>query len=540
MAMADQPAGKSFRLSMLLYDTRYRAITIQVIMLALCALGVWWLLDNMYANLAKIDKDPDFTFLSSPAGYDINQRLIEYTSQSSNYRAWLVGLLNTLLVAFLGCILATVLGVLIGVLRLSKNWVISRLMTVYIETFRNVPVLLWIIFAMTIFIEILPEPKEFRGADAEYSLILSDSIAVTNRGILLPRPVFIGTEEHFEELTAAVAAISSSAQSDAESLLEDIEAGHVNSALIDQARKLVQDDYTAMLELEAQVQGYNSPTISENDKNKLRNLIALQAKALNVEITDDETTIVYSPDQTTLAKFLHVIDAPSAIWKVLVIVFVGSIVVMIGFAKWAHKRQESTGQSLPVFWINLAILILPVIIAYVITGQQFGFDYPIFTGRGSIGPDGVERTRGIFRLEGGLLVRNSLIALWFALSLYTAAFIAEAVRAGIMAINKGQSEAAGALGLRPNRIMSLVVLPQALRVIIPPLISQYLNLTKNSSLAIAVGYMDVTGTLGGITLNQTGRALECILLLMITYLLISLSISLVMNVYNNSVKLQER
>ena len=148
--------------------------------------------------------------------------------------------------------------------------------------------------------------------------------------------------------------------------------------------------------------------------------------------------------------------------------------------------------------------------------------------------------KGIPRFEGGTHVRNSLIALWLALSLYTAAFIAEIVRAGILAISKGQTEAAAALGLRSNRIMSLVILPQALRVIIPPLISNYLNLTKNSSLAIAVGYMDITGTLGGITLNQTGRELETLLLLMLIYLVISLSISAVMNWYNESVKLKER
>ncbi|MEM7683876.1 MAG: ABC transporter permease subunit, partial [Pseudomonadota bacterium] len=145
-----------------------------------------------------------------------------------------------------------------------------------------------------------------------------------------------------------------------------------------------------------------------------------------------------------------------------------------------------------------------------------------------------------FNFQGGLQIRGSLIALWFALAIYTGAFIAENVRAGIQAISKGQTEAASALGLRPGRVMSLVVLPQALRVIIPPLISQYLNITKNSSLAIAVGYMDITGTLGGITLNQTGRAIEAILLLMAFYLVISLSISAIMNVYNNAVKLKER
>ena len=405
MAMADQSAGKSFRLSMLLYDTRYRSLTIQIVMLALFALGVWWLLDNMYANLAKIDKDPDFAFLSAPAGYDINQRLIEYTSQSTNARAWVVGLLNTLLVAFLGCILATVLGVTIGVLRLSKNWLVARLMTVYIESFRNVPVLLWIIFAMTIFTETLPQPKEFRGADASASMFLSDSVALTNRGFYIPRP----------------------------------------------------------------------------------------------EWGDGSLPVV--------------------------IVFILSLVGIYIFGKWAHKRQEATGDILPTFWIKTALFFIPAIVAFYIMGQPITLNYPALKG---------------FNFQGGWYMRNSLISLWLALSLYTAAFVAEAVRAGIMAIDKGQSEAAAALGLRPKRVMSLVVLPQALRVIIPPMISQYLNLTKNSSLAIAVGYMDVTGTLGGITLNQTGRALECILLLMITYLAISLSISLVMNVYNNSVKLKER
>ena len=403
MAMADQPAGKSFRLSMLLYDTRYRSMTIQIIMLALVVIGVLWLLNNMYANLAAANKNPDFSFLSSPAGYDINQRLVEYTSQSSNARAWLVGVLNTLLVAFLGCVLATVLGVSIGVMRLSKNWIVSRLMTVYIETFRNVPVLLWIVFSMKIFIEKFPQPSAFKKGEA--SMYLGDSVAFTNRGWYIPKPVF-------------------------------------------------------------------------NDGS-----------------------------------------------LVVVAVLILSIIGIFIFNKWAHKRQEATGDILPTFWIGLGIFFVPAIITFYIMGQPISLDYPALKG---------------FNFKGGLHLRNSLIALWLALSVYTAAFIAEAVRAGIMAINKGQSEAAAALGLRQKRVMSLVVLPQAMRVIIPTLISQYLNLTKNSSLAIAVGYMDVTATLGGITLNQTGRALECILLLMITYLTISLSISMVMNVYNNSVKLKER
>ena len=176
-------------------------------------------------------------------------------------------------------------------------------------------------------------------------------------------------------------------------------------------------------------------------------------------------------------------------------------------------------------WPSLAILFLPTIVIYFLLGMPISLDYPALAG---------------FNFQGGIQVRGSLIALWLALAIYTGAFIAENVRAGIQAINRGQTEAAASLGLRPGRIMNLVILPQALRVIIPPLISQYLNITKNSSLAIAVGYMDITGTLGGITLNQTGRAIECILLLMLFYLTISLLISAVMNVYNQSVALKER
>ncbi len=405
MSMADQKPTQSFNLGMLIYDTRYRAMTIQVVALILFMLGAAWLVNNAAQNLAALGKPLSFDFLSQPAGYDINQKLIEYTSQDSHGRAALVGLLNTLLVAFLGCVLATFLGVIIGVLRLSKNWLISRLMTVYIESFRNVPVLLWIVFAMAIFIESFPAPRAFRGDNATASMVLNDSVAFTNRGVYIPKLVF-----------------------------------------------------------------------------------------------DNGSMIV-------------------------VLVFLASLVGIWLFGRWSRKRQEATGEILPNFWIKLGIFFVPAIAAQLVMGSPISLAYPELKG---------------FNFTGGLHLRNSLIALWLALSLYTAAFIAEAVRAGIMAISKGQTEAAAALGLRSNRIMQLVILPQALRVIIPPLISQYLNLTKNSSLAIAVGYMDITGTLGGITLNQTGREMESVMLLMLIYLAISLAISTVMNIYNNSVSLKER
>src|SRR6056297_172342 len=198
---------------------------------------------------------------------------------------------------------------------------------------------------------------------------------------------------------------------------------------------------------------------------------------------------------------------------------------MFVYRRYATKLLYDTGKLLPMGWPSLVILIVPTLLIFFILGRPIGLDYPALKG---------------FNFQGGIQIRGSLIALWLALAVYTGAFIAENVRAGILAVSKGQTEAAASLGLRPGRIMNLVILPQALRVIIPPVISQYLNLTKNSSLAIAVGYMDITGTLGGITLNQTGRAIETVLLLMLFYLAISLAISTVMNIYNNSVKLKER
>jgi len=403
-AITDPPKG-GFQLSKLIYDTRYRSMTIQIVALVLFLVGVGWLLNNAAQNLAALGKPLGFGFLGEAAGYDINQKLIEYNNQMSHGRAALVGVMNTLLVAVLGCALATVLGVTIGVLRLSNNWIVARIMTFYIEALRNVPVLLWIVLLMAIFIESFPQPKDFRGDDAVATLKIFESVAFTNRGFYIPKP--------------------------------DMFAGSM----------------------------------------------------------------------------------------FVVFVFLASIVGMFFFRSWSRKRQEATGEILPNFWISLGILIIPALLVYFVLGRPIGLEYPELKG---------------FNFKGGIYMRNSLIALTLALALYTAAFIAENVRAGIMAISKGQSEAAFALGLRPSRTMNLVILPQALRVIIPPLISQYLNLTKNSSLAIAVGYMDVTGTLGGITLNQTGREMECLLILMAIYLAISLTISTVMNWYNESVKLRER
>jgi general L-amino acid transport system permease protein len=425
MAMATDVPKDGFRLSQLIYDTRYRSYTIQIVVLVLFAMAVAWLLNNTVQNLEARGKEFNFGFLWQRAGYDIGQQLIPYTNDSTHFRALLVGLLNTLVVAILGCIFATILGVIIGVLRLSKNWLVGRLMTVYVEMFRNVPLLLWILLSYVILSETTPQPRDFRVTDEmaaageapAASMMFFDTVAVTNRGTNIPSPLF------------------------------DRDLGTLDLGFL----------------------------------------------SLNL---------------TLLA-----------------------VIAVIAGSVWANRRvlasaratQEATGDRPVTWWKSILILFAPIILLLVALG--FHLEVPELKG---------------FNFAGGILVAHSFTALLIALTLYTAAFIAEIVRAGIMAISRGQTEASYALGMRPGRTMNLVILPQALRVIIPPLISQYLNLTKNTSLGIAVSYLDLRGTLGGITLNQTGRELECMLLMMLIYLSLSLIISTVMNIYNRSVQLKAR
>ena len=393
-----------FQFSMLLNDKRYRSYTFQFFALFILICAMAYLGKNLLENLAAAGLNISYSFLGEPSGYDINQRLIDYNSQSTHLRASIVGVLNTLLVAFLGCIAATFFGVTAGILRLSNNWIVAKLMMIYVEIFRNVPVLIWILIIHSVFLAFLPQPKAFRGENPEATM-LWDAFAFTGRGFYIPKPVF-----------------------------------------------------------------------------------------------NDGSSIV-------------------------IITFILSIIGIFAFRYYARQKLYSEGKLLETRWTSVAIFFIPTILIYFALGNPITLEYPELKG---------------FNFKGGIHARGSLISLWFALSIYTGAFIAEVVRAGIQSVDKGQSEAAGALGMRPNFIMNLVILPQALRVIVPPLISFYLNITKNSSLALAVGYMDITGTLGGITLNQTGRAIEAVLLLMLFYLVISLSISAIMNVYNRSIMLKER
>ena len=426
MAIASEAPKSGFRLSMLIYDTRFRAITIQIIVLILVLLGVAWLVNNTVQNLDAKGKDIDFGFLWSRAGYDIAQHLVPYTNDSTHFRAAIVGLVNTLVLAFAGCVLATVIGVFAGVLRLSNNWLVGRLMTVYVEVFRNVPLLLWIVLAYTIFSETLHPTADYRpvgDAAPVASMSLGGTVAITNQSLNVPGAYLDAEKSWF-------------------GLMQPITFGDFSISL----------------------------------------------------------------------NFI-----------LLLVILLASVYAKILVTRSADRTQEETGVRPVTWWKSLLILVVPTVVALWAMGLSFSV--PEF---------------GRFNFSGGIIIAHSFTALLIALALYTGAYIAEAVRAGILAIARGQSEAAYALGMRPNRTMSLIILPQALRVIIPPLISQYLNLTKNTSLGLAVGYLDLRGTLGGITLNQTGRELECMLLLMLTYLIISLIISSLMNLYNNAVKLRER
>jgi len=381
-------------------DKALRSVTIQVITIALLFAFVAFIVNNVTTNLEAIGKGFSFKFLWDASNYDINQTLIEYSSKSTHLRAAIVGMLNTLIVAVCGVISATFLGFFLGVLRLSPNWLVSKMVYCFIEYTRNVPVLLHILMIHGLVTHALPKPRE-----AEEWANIADSVFFTNRGVFSPMP-------------------------------------------------LPQD-------------GFN-----------------------------------------------FVIAA-----------FVLAIVGAFLFGRWAKKRQDSTGQHLPVFWISVgAIIVLPAL-AYLLAGAPLNWDYPTLKG---------------FNFRGGFVIRPEFLALWLALTLYTSAFIAEIVRAGILAIDKGQWEASMAVGISRARTLNLVIIPQAMRVIVPPLTSQYLNLTKNSSLAIAIGYMDVVATVGGITLMQTGKEMETMIVVLLTYLTFSLIISAFMNWYNKKMALVER
>ena len=375
-----------------------RSVIIQIVTVTVLFAALALILRNVVTNLETVGKEFSFAFMLHPAGYDITfSPLIEYSSRSTHLRAAVVGLLNTLLVAVCGIVLATVMGFIMGILRLSRNWLVNRTVYCFVEFARNVPVLLHILFIHGLIVTQLPPPKK--------ALIFADSSFLTNRGFFIPQPVW----------------------------------------------------------------------------------------------------------------------EPGA-W-IVVTAFLASIAFVVFFRGWATKIQDETGRVYPVFWISFAVIVGATALAFFAAGMPLTWNVPELKG---------------FNFKGGLSIKPEFIALWLALSYYTSCFIAEIVRGGILAISSGQTEAAHALGLRPNRTLQLIIIPQALRVIVPPLASQYLNLTKNSSLAIAIGYMDVVATVGGITLMQTGKEMETMIIVLLTYLVISLLISGFMNWYNRKMALVER
>jgi general L-amino acid transport system permease protein len=377
-------------------DPVFRAIVYQILVVGCVALVAWYLISNTMANLEARKIASGFGFLDREAGFAILQTLVSYGPSNTYLRALIVGVCNTLMVAILGIILATILGTLIGIGRLSRNWLLAKLCSGYVELLRNLPLAVQLFFWYALIIENLPPPRQ--------ALNVVPNVFLSQRGLVVP------------------------------------------------------------------------------------------------VLTDD--------------------PAHLWVWLAVVVGIVASFVV----AGWGKRRQAATGQPFPTAWASLALIIgLPLVVALV-TGASFALDKPALRG---------------FNFSGGVTLIPEFIALLLGLSTYTASFIAEIVRSGILAVSHGQTEAASALGLARGQTLRLVVLPQALRVIVPPMISQYLNITKNSSLAVLIGYPDLV-SIAGTTLNQTGQAIEGIAIIMAVFLTISLSISAGMNWYNKKIALVER
>ncbi|MFQ3187856.1 MAG: general L-amino acid transport system permease protein [Gammaproteobacteria bacterium] len=378
-------------------DPKYRALFFQAALIVGLVYFLFSVVNNTLSNMEARGISTGFAFLTEKAGFGILQSLIQFNEDSSYGRTFLVGLMNTGLVAVLGIFLATLLGFGMGVARLSSNWLIAKLATVYIEIFRNIPLLLQIFFWYFAVLAGLPSPRN--------SMSLGAGIEFNIRGLYLPGPI------------------------------------------------------------------------------------------------------------------------PESGFSITVVAFIIGFIAMLFMRRWAHKRQDETGQQFPVAWVTLGLLIGLPFFVFLLSGMPMGIEYPVLTG---------------FNFSGGIALVPELLALVLALTIYTGAFIAETVRAGILAVDHGQTEASLALGLKRSQLMKLVIIPQAMRVIIPPLTSQYLNLTKNSSLATAIGYPDLVNVFMGTTLNQTGQAIEITAMTMAVYLTASLLISSLMNWYNKKMALVER
>ena len=380
-----------------IYNKKFRDFFSQFLLVLGLVLFLWYITTNLLNNIDKRGIETGFSFLSENAGFAISESAIFYDTESSYFRAFLVGLVNTLIVSGVGIFFATTIGLIVGIARLSKNYLISKLAMSYIEIFRNIPILLQILFWYNVVIGALPNTRN--------STSIFDVIFLNNRGIITPKPIF---EDNF--------------------------------------------------------------------------------------------------------------------FIVLIAIFI-SIIAVIFLFKYFKRKFEQTGKDTTVFPMAILILIGVPLIVFNIVGSPMTLDYSNLKG---------------FNYVGGMNFSPEFLALTFALSIYTATYIAEAVRSGIQAVPKGQKEAAASLGLSSYQSLKSVVLPQAVRISIPPIINQYLNLVKNSSLATAVGYPDIVTVFSGTVLNQTGQALEVIMITMAVYLFFSLVISGLLNIVNKKMQIKER
>ena len=391
--MSDQKS----KISNFLFNKNVQGVFYQVITLGLVILGIYYIVQNTAQNMVARGLASGFNFLEVESQFDIQMTLIEYSPTSTYFDAFIVGLLNTLLVAGIGILFATIIGFAFGIMRLSSNWLVAKIAESYIEIIRNIPLLLQIFFWYFAVLRALPRPKQ--------SLEFMDSIFLNNRGLFMPDP--------------------------------------------------------------------------------------------------------------------NVGDGSSIIFNLFWITVIISISIFI----WAKRRQNRTGKTFPAFYTSISLILGTFILSLAAFGFPITFEYPELKG---------------FNFKGGMRLIPELVALTFALAMYTAAFIAEVVRAGIQSVSKGQTEAARSVGLKEGLVLRLVIIPQALRVIVPPLTNQYLNLTKNSSLAAAIAYPDLVLVFAGTALMQTGQAIEIIGMVMGVYLFLSLFTSIVMNLFNRYMKVGER
>jgi general L-amino acid transport system permease protein len=384
-----------------LNDERVRSVFYQLLTAAVVGWIGWYLFTTTAHNLEVRGMDSGFGFLSVEAGFDTDFKLIAYEAGIGTYGdIFLIGVLNTLYISFLTIIATTLLGFTIGVLRLSNNWLVSKVALTYVEVFRNTPLLIQIIFWYTGIFSLLPKVKQSLDLSAGSEVVL-----LNNRGLYMPWPI----------------------------------AG---------------------------------------------DLLWLTGLALVI-----------------------------------------AIVAVVLFKRWAHKRQDATGQSVPTFLPSAALIVLLPGLVYLMTGSPLGWDVPVLEG---------------FNFEGGAALPPAFLALFVALTIYHAAHLAESVRAGILSISRGQHDAAMAIGLRQNKVLSLVIIPQAMPAIVPPMISLWMNVVKNSSLAIAIGYPDLVAVFMQTSLNQAGHAIEIVGMTMAFYMFVSLTISWLLNIYNKRVQLVER